>query len=82
MTISKCGVITCKYEVIYECAIVKKYNALTTVQIPLGFATCNFPVAMPFFPFSPDVMPQLLLLSGNFACWRAKTENINFYISS
>ena len=26
--------------------------ALTTVQIALGFASCNFPVAMQFFPKS------------------------------
>ena len=27
-------------------------NALTTVQIALSFASCNFPVTMPFFPKS------------------------------
>ena len=34
-----------------ESAIWKKI-ALTTVQIALGFASCNFPVAVHFFPKS------------------------------
>ena len=35
-----------------ERAILGGKCALTTVQIALGFASCNFPVAMQFFPKS------------------------------
>ena len=34
-----------------ESAILEKF-ALTTVQIELGFASCDFPVAVQFFPKS------------------------------